>query len=105
MFIAPGEAPLEVTARNASAKSILVQWEYVRKTQRNGIILGYKVTYKKNQVSQTFDVTDGEAMEVEIKGLDIFSEYSIKISAYNSVGEGPQSIAVQAMTDESSKGT
>ena len=92
-----------MTARNTSATSILVEWEGVTVSEKNGLIRGYKVSYTKDGVTKTINVNDGDAKQLEITGLEIYSEYSVKVLAYTSVGDGPGSSVLTVTTDESSE--
>ena len=70
--------------------------------ERNGIILGYKVTYWKDIIKRTVRVRDSTAREVEIIRLEYLTEYKVQVLAYTSVGEGPDSPVLTVTTDETS---
>lgn len=49
------------------------------------------------------DLVPPEATEHVIRNLNMFTQYSIEVSAYNIAGDGPRSILVVATTDEGRK--
>ncbi len=104
-FSAPSGPPQNVWAESTGTESvgILVKWDDVRPEERNGIILGYKVTYWKDIFRRTVRVRDSNAREVEIIRLEYRTEYKVEVSAYTSVGDGPESSVVNVTTDETSK--
>lgn len=103
LLVVPSEAPQDITARNTSATSILVEWGSVRASKRNGIVRGYKVSYTKNGETETIELNDGNAKKLEVTGLDVYTEYSVKVLAFTSVGDGPESSPLTVTSDESSK--
>ena len=72
---------------------------------RNGIIRGFKVTYSGNGEIHTIDIDNGEKRQVEIKELEIFTEYAVTVLAFTTIGDGPESLVQNVSTDESSKST
>ncbi len=54
-FLVPSMAPPNVTARNSSSTSVLLEWELIPEDDQNGIILGHMVYYTgRDGVEQTF---------------------------------------------------
>jgi hypothetical protein len=102
---APSGPPQNVSVKSTGTESvgILVKWNDVRPEERNGIIIGYKVTYWKDDLKRTVYVRDSNVREVEIIGLEYLTEYTVDVSAYTSVGDGPESLLVNVTTDETSK--
>ena len=71
---------------------------------RHGIIRGYKVSYEGTDgVIKQINVDGGDSREVKITGLKFLTNYTIKVLAYTSVGDGPESSEIYIRTDESSK--
>ena len=93
---------MQVLTRSSTA--ILVTWDPVPETSRNGIITQYEV--ESNQ--STFDeipstrltTTNGSVLMVELGGLEEYVEYTIRVRAYTSEGPGPFSVAMVNRTLE-----
>jgi hypothetical protein len=105
LLSAPSGPPQNVSAKSTGTESvgILVKWDNVIAEERNGIILGYTVTYWKDLIKRTVRVNDSDAREVEIIRLQYLTNYKVEVSAYTSVGDGPKSLVVNVTTDETSK--
>jgi hypothetical protein len=96
-------APPNVTARNTSSTSILLEWDLMPEDDRNGILLGYMVYYTgRSGVEQTF-VHDSTSLYLDLQGLEKFTEYSFEITVFNSIGESNRSEIVFCKTDQNSK--
>ena len=83
--------PYYVTFDAPTRTTILVKWNPVPKHCRNGIILGYKVRYTrlKHNVTwplKTLNFTVDE-LHCNLTDLDIHSNYTVEVSAFNSKGE------------------
>ena len=87
-----------------SAVGIRVTWDEVRAEARHGIIRGYNVSYDdSNGVLKWINVDGADNREVMITGLTFLHEYKVKLLAYTSVGDGPESSEILVTTEESSK--
>ncbi len=83
---------------NTSSTSILLSWEPLPVDDRNGVILGYNVTY----MSSDNDLVDNTTIDtmINITDLLVYTNYTISVAAYTSIGSGPfDSIVV--ITDSS----
>ena len=95
-------------ARAISSTCINVTWEDVRRSDQNGDITGYTVYYQaikgsyKNGEEKQKGVSDGRATDTELKSLEEYVEYSIRVLASNGAGDGPKSAAVYKRTHEAS---
>ena len=76
----------------------------------NGVILGYNVTYRGLATPNAVGPAFAEEMSivvmntsVELSSLSPGSNYSIRVTAFTTVGEGPPSEDVQTATNEDSK--
>ncbi|XP_078344306.1 uncharacterized protein LOC144629929 [Oculina patagonica] len=104
---APEEPPINVNANNhTSPYSLLVTWQAIPTASRNGIILGYKVSYTPVLVSGQTHI-DTVALVVTVRapeqrvlltGLSSFTVYRIEILGFNEVGDGPPSTPIFAET-------
>ena len=90
---------------NTSSTSIYIKWQppvsdYLYK------LLGYRIFYKEtNDTSLTLLVKSVEknVREIEITDLKIYTNYSVRVSAFSSAGNGIPTVAHHIITDESSK--
>lgn len=88
-----------------SSTEILVAWKEVSDLNQNGIIVAYELLYEPLEIyggqlqSQTINSTYLFAYLAE---LEEFSNYSISVRAYTSVGSGPYSERIYAKTLEDS---
>ena len=103
-FLEPSAPPANVKGKNSSSRSIKVQWDEIPKNDKNGIIKGYKITYKdwRSGVEKTQTV-GAPYREVELEGLNEFTKYNISLLAFTVKGDGPQSSTITVSTDEDSK--
>merc|ERR550539_720825 len=92
---APSGSPTNVHCQSRSPNSILLEWSKPKREESNGIIRGYWIEYyprtlwyETNGRLQTKE-TEGEMLEVD--GLDVFTNYSISVSAFTRAGRGKPS--------------
>ncbi len=77
-------------------------------TDQNGIITMYEVQYEPLETfggqiqTQTINVS-APMMSVTLRNLQEFVNYNISVRAYTSVGEGPYSVDMTAMTQQDGK--
>lgn len=99
--VAPTGPPANVTAFNKSAVAIMVFWERIPRPHRNGIVVGYKVCYKRaDSVNSVMYCTVVYAHGIELTGLKPFTPYWVTVLGYTSKGEGPTSEPVKVWTDQ-----
>ena len=72
---------------------------------QNGIIQGYKILYKKHDQNETYTeivrpASNGSYEHMNLEGLDMFTQYELKLQAYNAQGDGPFSDVVLEYTKE-----
>ena len=104
-FLVPGAAPSNVTAKNTSSISILVEWDEVPKDKRHGIIQYYTVIWKRVpgvHAKNEMEVKHPK-LQFELTELVKYTEYSIQVLAATKIGKGPASTAIVTRTDEDSK--
>ena len=106
-FSEPSGPPVNVSARNLSSTSILVQWGEVPDTDKNGIILSYTVNYKVTPEGnlQKSQVVNASTREVTLRGLNKNTNYGIQVFANTSKGGGKKSEPITVQTDEDSEYT
>ena len=99
----PSLAPVNLRARNISSTSLLVVWEPLPDDEVNGILLGYKVTYRKHEDVHARKQNRSTVLNYTIlAGLNKFTAYDVNVSAFTLVGNGPEASAT-ASTDEDGK--
>ena len=89
---------------NTSSFSLRIEWNDVANLYRHGVILGYKIQYTSTEdvVWHTI-VNDGiNNKTVDIHGLTNYTIYDIRVSAFNSKGNGAVG-SIQVRTEEASK--
>ena len=101
MFVAPTGPPANVSAFNKSAVAIMVFWERIPRPHRNGIVVGYKVCYKRaDSVNSVMYCTAVHAHGIELGGLKPYTPYWVTVLGYTNKGEGPTSEPVKVWTDQ-----
>lgn len=92
-----------MTAFNTSSTSINVTWQPIPPDHTYGIILTYQVKYwrrdKPNDNVSNVTVNSTE-LQVELKGLGKYKEYSIQVAGSTVVGLGNYSEVVFVRTEQ-----
>ena len=86
-----------------SSTSITTSWQLPPESDRNGVITGFKLFYKKKSSSGSQTVVRVESASTLTKvviGLDEYTEYEFQVLAYTSKGDGPKSSPKSATTKE-----
>uniref|UniRef100_T1JCP4 Down syndrome cell adhesion molecule-like protein Dscam2 n=1 Tax=Strigamia maritima TaxID=126957 RepID=T1JCP4_STRMM len=102
----PSGAPRNVRAESIGSGTLLVTWQAPRIEEMNGELLGYNIGFKLlDSAGQYFFKTvekekDFLSNKVYLSPLEKYSNYSIKVQAYNRAGHGPASERILAATDE-----
>ena len=101
-FPEPGAPPVPVRGHNSSSTSISVTWGEVPADKQHGDIIHYTVIYEKKEggTEKRKTVTTRTA---ELKDLEKYTEYSIKVLAATIKGDGPPSDPIIVRTDQDSK--
>ena len=103
---APDVAPSNVRADVLGSTALNISWEEIPPINRNGIVIAYEVLY------EPLETFEGRLMPMQVNTSDLyvvlnsleeFVGYNVSIRAYTSVGPGPYSNKVFAMTQEASK--
>ncbi|XP_062294225.1 protein sidekick-2 [Scomber scombrus] len=90
----PSSGPTNVSAFATTSSSILVRWGEVSETDRNGLILGYKVVYKEkdSDTAPNFWTVEGNTSHnVQLSGLGKYVLYEIQVLAFTRIGDGRSS--------------
>ena len=103
-FSVPSHSPRNITAFNTSSTSINVTWQPIPNDHVNGILLGYRVLYKKkNSPMDAFQniTVNSTYLDAEITSLEVYTEYELRIVGFTIIGDGNVSEPVFCFTDES----
>ena len=102
LFSVPNQAPNIVEANSTTATSIDLKWSEVTElnsAQLLGYIIIYKETGKKFQADNMKSVPSTPT-EAVLEDLKIFTNYTIRVYAFNENGNGVPSEAVSLRTQE-----
>ena len=94
LIAAPSQAPRNFSAIAVTSTIITASWQLPSADSRNGIIIGFKLLYKKRGsagVATTLTINDRTTLSKEVTGLDVYTEYEFEVLASTSVGDGPRS--------------
>ena len=94
LIAAPSQAPRNFSATAVTSTIITASWHLPPADSRNGIIVGFKLFYKKRGSggqATTLTINNGTTLSKNVSGLDIYTEYEFEVLASNSVGDGPRS--------------
>ena len=108
---APRGPPLNVKAQNVSSTGINVTWQPIAQKLQYGIILGYRISYKKEASAAALNlrrstelletkVLGGNNLTWTLEGLEKFTNYCIQVLGFNSKGDGNTSNSICVLTDE-----
>ncbi|KAL9958573.1 hypothetical protein ACROYT_G035603 [Oculina patagonica] len=97
----PDEPPVNITAKGIEPTVIKVNWFPVPYETINGIGIGYKLAVFDISGYDIRNYTLSAAiLSLEITGLEIWTNYSVKMAAFTVVGDGPWSDLILEDTDE-----
>lgn len=90
-FPEPDAYPSNVTGFDKSSTSLFVEWQHIPKHHRNGILLGYRISYFPNTSYQAVKhkTVDSTRSSTTLSNLKKFTWYVIKVAGYTSKGLGP----------------
>ena len=108
LISAPTAPPQNLSVFNISSTSLRVTWDPLPREHRRGTILGYKIFYQKfvhnlrvtRSIESGEQSADGSSLELDLMGLEKFTNYCIKAWAFNSMGSGNKTETLCASTDE-----
>lgn len=106
---------MNVTVRSINSTSLLVTWGSMRSSEENGIVLGFRVLYKKASLSPTARkrraVSDEATVLIfnrnvtaaELHGLEEFTTYCVQVLAFTRRGDGEPNECLYSKTADIGK--
>ena len=99
-ILVPSSPPLDVENISSSFDEIQLRWKTIPLDEVNGILLGYYIRYRlTGSGSWKRKRVPPFVLETTIPNLSENSLFEIKMSGYNSKGEGPVSPVLIVKTD------
>lgn len=98
----PSAPPLNLQLGYALERSINFQWEEVECSQRHGHIVNYEyeILGQDDWAKLERQIANTTNTYITIDGLTPFTKYVMRVKAYNSVGGGPNTENLDAMTSK-----
>ncbi|XP_063224746.1 cell adhesion molecule Dscam2-like [Bacillus rossius redtenbacheri] len=100
----PDAPPRDVRCAALTSQSLRVRWEPPAQEHCNGLVQGYKVFYRHANPSRgaqaSVEVKKTTNLETNLHGLAKYTNYSVRVLAFTSAGEGVRSSPVHCMTEE-----
>ncbi|XP_070580081.1 protein sidekick-2-like isoform X2 [Ptychodera flava] len=100
----PDAPPQGVAVSPRSQSSIMMQWQAPPEEHWNGALLGYQIQYKLAGYDgapwQIRNITNPQQLSYELKELIKWTNYAIRVAAYNSKGAGSFSPDIEVRTLE-----
>ena len=90
----PTKPPSNFSLTAETSTSIEASWQLPPAEDRNGIITGFKLFYKKKgsaELPTRLTINSGSTLTKVVSGLDKYTEYEFQVLAFTSVGDGPNS--------------
>lgn len=97
LFLAPTAPPANIIVEAISSTDIQLSWDQVNVNEQNGVIKGYKVSWKREGLDTEVDVLN--IMTYTVGGLDIYTAYNFSVLAYNDAGDGVSSLLREVRTE------
>ena len=92
----PSSPPSNFSLTAISPTSIRASWKLPPGDSQNGIIIGFKLFYKKKDSAGSatmVPINSGATLTKDVTLLDKYTEYEFQVLAFTSVGDGPKSPA------------
>ena len=89
-YTVPSGSPRNVLVTAMSSTSILVTWDSPLESEQNGIIISYTVAYVNLNRSEDQQISLSTTQrQLSITDLQEYEEYSFRVAAATTVGQGP----------------
>ncbi|XP_063312409.1 protein sidekick-2 isoform X2 [Pelobates fuscus] len=102
---APDEAPLILSVTPHTTTSILIRWQAPAEDKINGLLLGFRIRYRELAYDGPRSFTERTINNPSVKWAELndlskHKRYEIRVSVYNTAGEGPTSIPQEVFVGE-----
>ncbi|KAF7490967.1 Protein sax-3 [Sarcoptes scabiei] len=96
----PSGPPYSITAKVINASCAVIEWLPPLDPYQNGIILGYYLQIYENKTYLFTNLTlDASFNSIVLYNLTLGSMFSVQISAYTAIGNGPLSVPIYLTMD------
>ena len=96
----PRAAPTIRGIVSPSSTSLLLSWNPPPPETRNGILNRYIISYRASQGNRTDKSVAAHNTNVTLRGLQIFTEYTVYVAASTKAGVGPaNSVTLRTLND------
>ena len=96
----PSAPPRNVRVTAANSNSLRIKWAAPPSPDRNGVITGYTLQYKKSSASSYSNISLSVKRSARLTSLNESTEYQVRVAAATSSGIGPFSDIVVTTTEE-----
>ncbi|XP_066979098.1 LOW QUALITY PROTEIN: cell adhesion molecule Dscam2-like [Macrobrachium rosenbergii] len=97
----PGGPPLDCRCNSLSWDSVQVSWGAPDPRLHHGILKGYRFEYERwDGWSDTVQTSQTTSLTAVVTGLEAATNYSVRVRAFNSAGDGPWSLSIVCTTHE-----
>ena len=100
---APTSPPNNIIFSAVETTIMTVSWDEVPCSGQNGPINGYLLYYTNTTFSDTINITGGENRSYTLTELRPYTNYTVRVSAYNDDGTGPTSDNRTQRTEQASQ--
>ena len=105
MYLAPNGPPLNITAESINSTSLFLSWYPPNELDQNGFITSYNISVSSLGLNTFLNYSVPPEIypaviryTLIVTRLQIYTEYSVIITAVNSVGSGNMSLPVNTAT-------
>ena len=101
-FLVPGSAPEDFIVSGVTSRTISVAWSPPPPGSQRGIITHYVITYsgiERDSALRTFNVSFS-VRNIELTGLEEFTQYSVFVAAATVLGSGPSSQLIPLTSED-----
>ena len=105
-FLVPSAFPTQLQAANVtnSTEALMLVWQPIPVHRRHGIVLGYKILYRKtNESIFITKPVNSNSVALQLTKLEKFTKYEVGILAFTVKGDGPRSQLRTFLTSEDGK--
>lgn len=102
VHLVPSTWPQSVHAYNTSSTSIKVAWNRIPQSQIHGNLRGYRIFLKRANESEwegEYNVSETNRI-IDIENLWKYTNYTLRVVGFTTVGAGVASPEVAVLTDE-----